>query len=224
MGLSWRSSTLTSVNLDADLGANYDIDVLALIGVNLDDDATRTPVIDDTAGFGSPLYAPGSSNAFDLTNAELLPHRPNHGRNLIILPGSTITGRYTRITLNDSGNPDNYLAARTYWAGPIWQPPWGINEASELSTLFIGQAGVERYLRKWRIVFNALTRAEQFKIKSVLLAKLRSGVVLLIPHPTVASTFVEEAIMARMVGEPSIQMMASFPYWTVEVEFLEVGV
>src|SRR5688572_13965798 len=66
---SWRSTSgsLTTQNVDVDLAASQNIDIIALVGSNLSDAATRTPITSENSGYTSPEYNPGSASVFNLT-------------------------------------------------------------------------------------------------------------------------------------------------------------
>lgn len=223
LSTSWRSSSLATQSIDADLGATYtDLDVFALLGVNFSNAATSDPVFSNASNYTSPTYNPASANAFDLTYTHVLDDSPATGRNMILVPGSTQSARYLRFAVSDAANAAGYMSARVYWAGPMWQPPVGIDHESELAFALLGHPGIERYIREWMLVLHALSQAEATQLQSILLNKLRSGRYLIIPHPHIPETWVREAIYARMVSAPKVLMMPRAPYWTVEVVFREV--
>lgn len=218
----WRSTTLTSVNVDVDLGSSLDIDVMALVGFNGEDDATKSPVTSEASNYTSPEHNPGSSNAFDVTDPVLLSDTPTYGRDLIHFPGSTLNSRYVRFTLNDSGNPDAYLKASVYWAGPVWQQPGGMAVSSEPLEMFVGSPGVERAVRGWRITLEFLTDAESRALLSALRNKLRSGRYLLVPRPLSPATFLNEAIYCTLGEAPQRRVQPTSPItWDITMTFWE---
>lgn len=223
MGSLWRSTADTSEEVDVDLGSSLDIDVMALLGTNLTDAADKTPVTSEASDYSSPEHNPGQSDVFDTTYTAKLDDEPVYGRHLIHLPGSTLNSRYVRLTLDDGANPDGYVQARVYWAGPIWQPPYGMDYASELEEEFVGSPGVERYLRTWEITLKGLSEAEAREWRSILRNKLRSGRYLIIPRPTLAATFINEALYATLAEAPRVRAMPTYPIrYSVVAKFREV--
>lgn len=209
---SWRSSTgsLTTQHVNVDLGSSQDIGVIALIGTNLTDGATRSPVTSESAAYSSPEYNPGSANAFDNTYPALVSNSHRYGRNLIVLPGatlsSTLNSRYVRVTLNNVAHPSNYLSARVIWAGPIWQPllSFGIREGTfKIRRDLVGEAGVERYVTFLEVSLDVLSEAEALALESVCLARLRTGRLLVIPRPTQPTTWQSEALYCTLQGVPT---------------------
>lgn len=226
---SWRSTagSLTTQNLDVDLTTSQDIDVISLIGTNLSDTATRSPVTSEASNYTSPEYSPGSGNVFNLSYPDLVTGTRRYGRNLIILPTSTLNSRYVRVTLNNSGNADNRLSARVYWVGPLWQPliSFGLKEGSfKLRSEPIGDPGIERFLTFMDVSFDALTEAEAIALESVCRARLRTGRLLVIPRPNQPATWQTEALYCTLAGLPT---RTAWPqgggliYWKVQLTFKE---
>ena len=205
LSTSWRSGagSLTTQNVDVDLSSSLAIDVVALIGGNLTDAATRSPVLSNASNFTSPLYNPGSGNVFNLSYPDLATVSYRYGRNLIILPGQTYSPRYVRVTLNDSGNTNNYLSARVYWAGPLWQP--GISfpkrEGSFVLRLEpVGEPGIERVLTYMDVSFDVLSETEGRALRSIVMERLRTKRLLVIPRPDQPATWQAEALYCTLVG------------------------
>jgi hypothetical protein len=224
---SWRTAagTLASVTVDVDLGAAQDIDVAALVGVNLDDDATRRLQLDSESTFGAPnTHDSGTGDAFDVsTYPSLLDDSPAHGRNLIYFPGSTQSARYARFTLSDSGNADNYLKASVLWVGPVWQDVTGMQYGWSLVDELVGKPGLEQSRRVWKLAYEYVTWAEARALRSILRNILRHKRVLVVPHPTQEETFVDEAVYATVRGEAAVRPQPTRPVsFSVEVEFVEV--
>lgn len=226
---SWRSTTgsLTSQNVDVDLGASRDIGVIALIGTNLTTSATRSPVTSESNLYTSPEYNPGSGNVFDNSNTALLDDSYPYGKHLLVFPPTTLNSRYVRLTLNDSTNPSNYLSSRVYWVGPIFQP--GISFSMKEGSVkkrreIIGDPGLERFITYLEIQLDVLSEAEGRALESICSAKLRSGRLLVVLRPTQQATWQGEALYCIMAGLPTL---ASFPqgagliYWKLQLVFKE---
>lgn len=223
---SWRSVTaaLTSITIDADLGSSQDIDIAALVGVNLEDDHTRRLQLDDSATFATVPNDHDSTlgSGFDVTLGALMEDHPSHGRNLIYFPGETINSRYARFTLNDTGNPDNHLRASVLWAGPVWQAETGMQWDWELVDDIVGSPGVEAPVREWKLAYKLLTEAEARELRSILRNKLRSGRYLIVPHPTDTTTLIHEAIYATLSTPARILPQPTYPRtYSVEMVFRE---
>lgn len=229
----WRSTTgsLTSQNVDVDLSSSQSYDVVGLLGTNLEDSATRTPLGDDVNNFATPDWAPGSASVFDTSVPPLLSGRDGwlvFGRHLIIFTLTTQTDRYVRVTLNNSGNADNYLRAAVYWVGPIiqlsfdalWEPaPWR----------FSGVPGSDRIQRLHTFTFRALTFQQKVYLESLLYKLKRSGRLLLVPRPDKKETYQNEAIYCTFAENDPIRwvrMLAmsgqSGDLWQCVVNFIEV--
>jgi hypothetical protein len=231
---SHRTTTgsLTSQNIDVDLASSRDIDVISLIGTNLSDSATRSPVTSEASDYTSPEYNPGSGNVFDLTYPGLVSDTPRYGRNLIVLPGSTLNSRYVRLTLNNSGNVDNFLSSRVYWAGPLWQPAISFavqGEPYRKRRVLVGSPGIERYLTCLEIDLHVLTEAEGRALESICSARLRTGRLLVIPRPTQPATWLSEAIYCTLDPDvPEAISLTAWPQggsvllWKVTLKFKEV--
>lgn len=226
---SWRSSTasLVSQNINSNLGSAYDIDVIALIGTNLNNTATRSPVTAENISFTSPEYNPGSANVFDNSYPDIVDNTRHYGRNLIVLPGSTLNSQYVRLTLSNSGNASNYLSGRVLWVGPMWQPAvsFGLPEGTfKKKKVLIGEPGIERSLTQLEVSFVALTEAEGVQLETLCASRLRSGRLLVIPRPTQPATWQSEAIYCTLVGMPEL---TAWPQgggeirWKVQLTFKE---
>lgn len=230
MSTKWRGATgsLTAQNVDVDLGSSLDIDVIALVGFNGEDDATRSPKTAENSGFSPTEHDPGSGNAWDATtNQALANDTPVFGRNLIYLPGSTLNSRYVRLVLNDSGNPDNRLSASVYWVGPLWQPANSFRIEEDAYKLIyepVGTPGIERYLRVLEVELHTLTEAEARQIASVCAERLRSKRLLVIPRPTHPENFLSEVIYCTLVELPTLSAIpiATGLRWKVSLQFREV--
>lgn len=195
--------SLTSQNIDVDLGSSLAVDVVALIGTNLTDSATLSPVLSNNSNFTSPLYSPGSGSVFDLTYPDLATVIYPYGRNLIVLPGQTYSPRYVRITLNNSGHPSNYLSSRVYWVGPLWQPQYsfGMKDGSFVRRYEpVGVPGLERFLTFMDVTLDVLSEVEGNALRSIILERLRTRRLLVIPRPGEAATWQAEALYCTLAG------------------------
>lgn len=221
------AGSLTTQNIDVDLASAKDIDVIALIGTNLSDSATRTPLTSEASNYSSPEYNPGSASVFNLTYPDLVAGTRRYGRHLIVLPGFTLNSRYVRVTLNDSGNSDNFLSSRVYWVGPLWQPaiPFSMKEGSfKKRRELVGDPGIERYLTYLEVSFDVLTEAEGVALESLCASRLRTGRLLVIPRPTQAATWQSEALYCTLVGMPTLTAWpqgGGLQIWKVQLVFKE---
>lgn len=227
----WRSisGSLTNQNLDVDLGSAQDIDIIAAIGVNLSDAATRSPITSEASNYTSPEYNPGSGNVFDLTYPLLLSDTGRYGRNLIVLPGSTLNSRYVRLTLNNAtiGNPPNYLSARVLWVGPLWQPitGFGLDKGTfRKRRELIGNPGIERFITYLEVDLHCLTELEGRVLEALCSARLRTGRLFVVVRPQTPSLWQSEAMYCTLVGLP---VLSAWPQgngeslWTLTLVFRE---
>lgn len=224
------AGSLTGQSIDVDLGATYtDLDVMALLGCNFQDAATRSPVLSTHSDYSSPVYNPGSGNAFDVsTYPALVADVPTYGRNMIVFPGSSKSARYARFTCADSGNPSNYLSARVYWVGPVWQPVIGIDMGDgglERDLEYVGEPGMERRLEIMRYSHAFLTEGEARQFRSIARTKLRTGRLLVVARPLSPSVWLNgEALhcsMRSVSKETPVFANGSY-HWKVTLEFIEV--
>lgn len=223
MGSSWRSTALTAQDLIADLTTAQDLDVLALLGFNGEDDAQARWRTSEASNLSSPEHDSGTISAFDTTYTAKLDDSPVYGRHAVHFPGTTKNSRYAGITVTDAGHPAGYQKGSVFWAGPIWQPPEGLDYESELADVFVGEPGVERYLREWSLQFKTLSEAEARELRSILRNKLRSSRYLIVPRPTLTPTFINEAIYATCTEQARILPMPTYPIrYSVQVTFREV--
>lgn len=226
---SWRSTagSLTNQQLIADLTTSQNVDIIALIGTNLDDDATREPKTSESSNLSSPEYNPGSDDVFDLSYPDLAELEPVYGRNLIVLPGQTLNSRYVGLLLSDSGNADNFLSARVFWAGPLWQPQisFGMKDGSFIRRYEpVGNPGLERFLTFLDISLDVLSEAEGNALRSIILERLRTRRLLVIPRPGEAATWQAEALYCTLAGGVKL---TAWPQgggeiiWKVQLSFKE---
>lgn len=226
---AWRSTagSLTSQDITVDLTSSQDIEVMALIGANLSDTATRTPKTGETSNLLAPEFNPGSGNAFDVSYNLPLSSTHRYGRNVIVLPGVTYNSRYVRFTLDNAGLAANFLSARVFWVGSLWQPviSFGMKEGSyKVRMEFVGEPGLERGLTFIDVSFEALTEAEGKALQAICMARLRSGRLLVIPRPTQPATWQGEALYCTLSGLPTLSAWpqgGGLNYWRVNLTFKE---
>lgn len=219
---SWRSTALTAQDLIADLATAQDIDVIALLGYNGTDTATSRFRTSEASNLGSPEYDSGTISSFDTTYTAKLDDSPVYNRHTIKFPGTTYNSRYVGVTVTDASG-SSYQKGSVVWAGPVWQPPYGMDFSSEPSTEFVGAPGIERYIRTWKLTLRGLSEAEARELESILRNKLRSGRYLIVPRPTTTATFINEALYATLVEPAKRRAMPTNPIrWSVDVAFREV--
>lgn len=229
----WRSTagSLTSQNIDVDLGSSSPYDIVALLGTNLEDSATRQPYGDDVSNFATPDWTPGSASVFDVSVPPLLSGRDGwfvFGRHLIIFTETTQTDRYVRVTLNNSGNTDNYLRAAVSWIGPIIQLPFDI-AWEPAPWKFVGVPGSDRIQRLHTFTFKAVTLQQKVYLESLIYKLKRSGRMLLVPRPTRKETWQSEAIYCTFSDNNPVQWVKMLArsgnhgdLWQCVINFVEV--
>lgn len=220
----WHSASdvISSVTVDINLGSNLSIDIIALLGFNGSNGSVRTPLLSTHSDLSSPNYNPGSGSVFDLTYTHDVDDTPSYGRHLIVLPGQTITSRYGRLTLTDTTSSDNQLKGSVLWLGPAWQFPQGYDISTEPLGNYSGIPGVERRLRGWKLIVKALSEQDAVSLESIVNTRLRTGRLILIPHPTLPS-LLHEALYCTITSykRSYLPIISSTP-WQVEIEFWEV--
>lgn len=237
LSTSWRSTTgsLTAQTLTGDLGAAYDIDVIALVGFNGEDDATATFKTSENSNLSSPEYDSGSLTWDATTYPELLTDATTrgvvypYGRVLVNFPGTTKNSRYVGITLADTGNPANHLSGRVLWAGPVFQPTESFSIEHEkwvIRRQLIGSPGLQRSLRAMDFELRMVSEADAVKIESLIAARLSTGRLLVAPRPTSTATFLSEALYCRLDLEKSPPARSIIPTsgglrWKINLSFLE---
>lgn len=228
---TWRTTTssLTSQTIIADLSAATDIDVIALLGFNGEDDATCQIKTSEVSNLTSPEHDSTLINAFDPTTyPNLLNDSPRYGRHIVHFPGTTKNSRYAGITLNDTGNPATYLKASVFWAGPIWQPALsfaGVRDSYRKREEIIGEPGLQRFIRILEIDLYFITESEARKLASIARFKLHSGRLLVVPRPKEPAKFLDEAIYCTLVDSLTrsvIPLDGSELYWRTTLVFKEV--
>jgi hypothetical protein len=224
----FRTTALSTQNIDVDLAAARDIDVIALIGNNFTDTATAATRTSESAAYSSPEFNQLSTLIYDATTyPALISDTPRYGRNMIVLPGTTYNSRYVRTTVTNAGNPDSRLSARVYWVGPLWQPGTGftIEQGSfRKKRETVGSPGMERYITVLEVDFALLTEGEARALESLCSARLRTGRLLVIPRPLQPATWLSEALYCTLVGLPTLNAWpqgGGLIYWTVSLVFRE---
>lgn len=229
---SWRSTTgsLTAQTLIADLSSAQDIDLIALLGFNGEDDATGSYTTSENSDLSSPEYGATSAASWDATTwPYLVDDAGPYGRNLIHFPGTTKNSRYIGITLADSGNPDNYLSGRVFWTGPIFQPAESFlieQEKWAIRRVVIGSPGIQRSLRAMDFDLTMQSEVEARKLESLIATKLSTGRLLVVPRPTMPESFLSEALYCRLDLEKSPPARYIIPVsgglrWKMSLSFLE---
>jgi hypothetical protein len=226
----WRSTdlSLTNQDIDIDLAAVEDFDVIALIGTNLEDDATRRIYTDDASNFASPDHDSNNEDdgdVFDLTTSPIIDGRdgwPVVGRHLVYFPGMTLSNRYVRVRLSDAGNADNYLRASVAWVSKILQLPFDFEwEAGPY--MVDGEPGMERVLRTHQFISKGITTAQKVLLESLFYILKRSGRCLIIPRPLQKETWQHESLYGTFKDAPrSTRMLSSDELWQVTFGFVEV--
>jgi hypothetical protein len=123
----WRSTALTTQNLDIDLGAAYQYDFVALLNHNLTSGATITIYGADDSGFTTNVVSDA------ITHNSL---------NIFFFLAAARSKRYLRISVADTGNSNSFLQLGTIIVGKYWEPAFsflkdyedGVEDASEIDT------------------------------------------------------------------------------------------
>lgn len=209
MSSSWRSTALTGQRIVADLTTAQDIDVVALIGYNGEDDSTCTVKTSEASDLSAHEYTSGSITPLDATTYPVLSgasDTPRYGRNLIHFTGATKNSRYVGFdTLDDSGNADGFLRGRVLWAGPAWQPSDSFDLTGEKFRRrreLVGPPGMQRYVTYIDVEFFAMSEGEARKLEGIAGARLSTGRLLVVPRPLSVSTFLYEALYCTLEGLP----------------------
>lgn len=223
----WRSTSgsLTSQNLDADLASAQDFDLIGLLGVNLEDAATRRIYTDDVSNFATPDHDSTSGNVFDTSIPPLISGRrswPPFGRHLLYFPGSTLNDRYVRVQISNTGNTDNYLRAAVYWVSKILQLQFDWNWEPG-PPVVDGEPGLERVYRTHSFTVIGATTQQKVYIESLFYFCKRTGRCVIVPRPLQDETWISEAIYGTFQGAPrSTRMLTSDELWQVTLSFIEV--
>jgi len=221
----WRSAAgvVTSVNVDIDLGSSVPIQCVWLLATNLSDAATMRHKFSDTALGNTDKWDSGTVNVFDLSLATLQPYAYPWGRHLAYYPNPSITARYVRIVLNDSGNVDGYLRGCYPGAEQIWQPAINFDANWNRNPDFVGDFGAQAGLRHHTLTFHRLTVSESSQLQSLWNSLLNVGRILVNPQPTKLDHFVRDMIWCTVPKFPTtVPVDRTGKLWTSEVEFVEV--
>ncbi len=221
----WESvvGSLTSVSNIVDLGSVSSIDIVALLGFNGSDTSSRTLHLANNSSF-SPLLYSTTGSSFDLTyTTHILNDTPSYGRHLLILPSSTINAKNVRLLLTDTSSPNNHLKGSVLWVGPLWQFPQGYDISTEPLGEYVGVPGVERRVKGWKLIVKGLSETDSVNIESVINTKLRSGRLILIPHPTKPS-ILHEVMYCTLTSykRTYLPIISHDTPYQAEIEFREV--
>lgn len=126
---AWRSTTLTSVYLEVDLGASYALNFVALIRTNATSSAQwRIRLASTQAGLtAGPSYDSGTIDQWPETGLDDLDFT-----NAFNYSASMGSARWARIDFTDAANPDGYFQAGRIYVSNAWVPTrnfsygWGI--------------------------------------------------------------------------------------------------
>ena len=201
----WRGPTgsLSALDVDMDLGANVEANVIILAAVNLTLAATYRLRAGTVSGFGSGVVIDTTATPIACFNASLGPlvevPRP-HGRHVIYVAASSVTFRYVRWTLTDAANPDNYLSAAFGRVTLGFQPGLNMHEGWERSAKVIGAPGAQKMLRGHRTRLHRVTRAEAAKFESIAETATETRRLLVLPEPLAPETHLDDAIVATCEG------------------------
>lgn len=228
----WHSASgsLTAQSIDVDLGSAQDIELIGLLGVNLEDDATRRILTDDASNFASPdhdsdLQTGDDGSVFDTSIPPLIAGRrswPPFGRHLLYFPSTTQTNRYVRVTAGDAGNADNYLSAAVLWVSRILQLPFDWNWEPG-PPVVDGEPGLERVYRTHNFTCRGLTTQQQVDVESLFYVMKRTGRVVICPQPLQRETWIHKAWYGVFQGAPrSTRMLTSEELWQISLSFVEV--
>jgi len=223
----WRSTVATASTIDCDLGAvigpPHQIDLVALLGVNLTDAADWRVYIDDSAGFGSPEYDSLSLDAFDLTYPSLLPDSHAAGRHLIHLTPTTINEQYVRLVLTDPDIPQGHHQGGVLWIGPVWRPAQTFGYDWRPGDLSVGTNGMEVLVAAHRLTIPSLTAAEIHQLRSIYRALGRTGRMLIVPRPASPEAWQHEVLYCTFVDDLQVQpMMTRDELWAATLHVQEV--
>lgn len=200
---TWRSTSAAVQVCTADLGEDRWIDAFCAVNHNFSpageihlevatDAGYSNLVVDETFAASLPLYGLGDGylglsglGGYDdaLFHQTLRPYFFEGG-----------AGRYVRITITDTGNPDGYVEAGRLIVGAAWSPQknhdWGIGKFVNPGTRLLertpagGGLGApgEPYTTV-RVAFSWLQESEDFALQRILLAYGEIGGVVLVPYP-----------------------------------------
>lgn len=210
--LSRQWHTLAGVDTShvlADLGAELDVDVLAVLGTNLTPTATmrlRADNSDVTAVTGAE-YDSGSISAEVVENYPAFIHS---------LP-ATVDARYWRLDIADAGVPDNLQIGRIF-LGPAWtcdrEYGWGIawQDGSIVTRARGGQKWVDEGPRARLLQFSVAYHSQEDMIDHAFECARRNGLtkeILAVLDDGDDYTMQKSVFgLMTLVGEPIIQERA----------------
>lgn len=223
----WRSTTgsLTTQNLDADLGLSVDFDLVGLFGINAEDAGTRRVYSDDVSNFATPDHDSTLGNIFDVSIPPLISGRRSwhpFGRHLLYFTQTTQNDRYVRVQISNTGNADNYLRAAVYWVSRVLQLPFDWNWEPG-PPVVDGEPGLERVYRTHSFTVRGATTQQKVHIESLFAVVKRTGRCVIVPRPLQKETWQSEALYGVFQGAPRVtRMLASDELWQVTLSFVEV--
>lgn len=209
--------------MEADLGAQRVVQLVAIQQHNLTQAATWQVQLSNAADFSTLLYDSGRVKAWPLITAfGSLPwgvfawggavakeDAVFFNINSFALLESPVTARYLRIVLFDFGNPDGFLQVARAYAGPIYQPSLGMEldwsvgweDPSEATRSLGGSLSFDER-EKYRVISFSLghiPEQEALVNISTFLDRRRgtTGDLLFIPQPKKPGTWAHEAVYAR---------------------------
>lgn len=203
-----RSTTLTSCDIDVDLGAVYDVDSIALVNHNLGASGTwRIYADDNSSSFASPTYDPGASNIHETTIAAALLAKIQPTAVRIL--SSSVSARYVRIRLTDAANPASFLQAGRVVIGLSWRvwlrKPWqiGVKDLSVVEETAGG--GAARWDQPRQTTMKVSLDEENDSafgnlLSDIMLMKGIGGDLIVVPKPDVLSKYHLQAKYFRIAG------------------------
>jgi hypothetical protein len=212
--------SLTSVQINIDLGANVTANTCGIFGGNFSLGLQRRFQASTVSDFSSVAAQSGATltDGYDTSLPVLSGPEgtwaPRWGWPLIYTHPTDFTARYHRWTLTDTGNADGYLRAAIYRCGLAWQP---------LRNFQAGWSSVDEKnnQRGHRLSFHRLTRSELSQVTSLCRALEGYGRLLVIPDPDAPETWLMEALLARIEGELTYEHVAR-KLFSAQLTFREV--
>lgn len=224
----------TSTIIKADLGSAQIIGGIAVCNGNWSLDSTYRIEISNDSGFSSLLYDSGwvEFPGFTVDPSELDPSDPDYGDgvlrntllpefplNLVHVLESDITGRYVRISFDDTANVDTYLEYGYLFIGRAFRPSINYSEdngytpAADVNDVFESLGLTRVYSeygskRMWQARFPSLATGELFGSLTRMLVKSRtSRPVFVVIDPTATLHMQSLSFLATMQKAPAIQQL-----------------
>lgn len=215
--------SLTSVQVNADFGAGgITANTLFLGGTNLTLSATRRVQASMNSDFSAAVIDTGVTllPAFDTTLPRLSGSSgsswaPRWGWPLVYVHPTSVTFRYLRWTITNTGNPDNYLRFAIGRAGLGFQPFY--NFAKGWSS-----ADLKGNLRGHRLNFWRLKKTERSQMLSLCRSIESYGRLLVIPEPLSTDTYLEDALWAKLESAVDMAHAGSKQLYSMQMIFREV--